>query len=248
MITLFRRIRQKLIDSGSTSKYLLYALGEILLVVIGILIALQVNNWNEDRILKKELNNYLTKKMDNLYEDQRKLVDLRKYREEARVLCTEILDAGVLNIPDIELVETVLLITVERRFISSVQSEETEEATSYFNNIKEAQIVDLETEYHNLINLITFDESRLNNFSENIEADMWRNGFFNDNRDLFIYIENGIGEPKDLVISEANGLKSLEAILRRNEIISVRLADRYTDLLELNQQLITAIENYLDNQ
>jgi len=49
MITLFRRIRQKLIDSGSITKYLLYAIGEILLVVIGILIALQINNWNEDR-------------------------------------------------------------------------------------------------------------------------------------------------------------------------------------------------------
>ena len=49
MTTLFRRIRQKLIDSGSVTKYLLYAVGEILLVVIGILIALQVNNWNEQR-------------------------------------------------------------------------------------------------------------------------------------------------------------------------------------------------------
>lgn len=49
MITLFRRIRQKLIDSGSITKYLLYAVGEILLVVFGILIALQVNNWNENK-------------------------------------------------------------------------------------------------------------------------------------------------------------------------------------------------------
>ena len=47
MITLFRRIREKLISSGSVTKYLLYAIGEILLVVIGILIALQINNWNE---------------------------------------------------------------------------------------------------------------------------------------------------------------------------------------------------------
>jgi len=47
MITLFRNIRQKLIASGSITKYLLYAIGEILLVVIGILTALQVNNWNE---------------------------------------------------------------------------------------------------------------------------------------------------------------------------------------------------------
>lgn len=49
MITLFRRIREKLIASGSITKYLLYAVGEILLVVLGILIAVQINSWNEQR-------------------------------------------------------------------------------------------------------------------------------------------------------------------------------------------------------
>ena len=60
MITLFRRIRQKLIDSGNITKYLLYAIGEILLVVIGILIALQVNNWNEGQANKAKEYSYLT--------------------------------------------------------------------------------------------------------------------------------------------------------------------------------------------
>ncbi|SRR6056297_283335 len=54
MITLFRRVREKLIASGSITKYLFYAIGEILLVVIGILIALQVNNWNEERRIYSE--------------------------------------------------------------------------------------------------------------------------------------------------------------------------------------------------
>ena len=54
MITVFRRIREKLIASGSVTKYLLYATGEILLVVVGILIALQVNNWNEERANDKK--------------------------------------------------------------------------------------------------------------------------------------------------------------------------------------------------
>ena len=47
MIKFFRRIRQKLITDGKLSRYLVYALGEIILVVIGILIALSINNWNE---------------------------------------------------------------------------------------------------------------------------------------------------------------------------------------------------------
>jgi len=49
MVTIFSRVREKLIASGSVTKYLLYATGEVLLVVIGILLALQVNNWNEQR-------------------------------------------------------------------------------------------------------------------------------------------------------------------------------------------------------
>ena len=52
MIKFFRRIRQKMINEGRLSRYLIYAIGEILLVVIGILIALQINNWNEKEISK----------------------------------------------------------------------------------------------------------------------------------------------------------------------------------------------------
>jgi hypothetical protein len=49
MLRFFRTIRKKLIEEDNVRTYLLYAIGEILLVVIGILIALQVNNWNEER-------------------------------------------------------------------------------------------------------------------------------------------------------------------------------------------------------
>lgn len=47
MIKFFRKIRQRLLTENKFSKYLLYAIGEIVLVVVGILIALQINNWNE---------------------------------------------------------------------------------------------------------------------------------------------------------------------------------------------------------
>ena len=49
MIKFFRKIRQNLLIENKTGKYLKYAIGEIILVVIGILIALQINNWNEAR-------------------------------------------------------------------------------------------------------------------------------------------------------------------------------------------------------
>ena len=48
-----------MIIDNNVSRYVLYALGEIVLVVIGILIALQINNWNEDRKAAKQENLYL---------------------------------------------------------------------------------------------------------------------------------------------------------------------------------------------
>lgn len=53
MIKFFRNIRKKLIEQSKVLNYFFYAIGEIVLVVIGILIALSINNWNEER---KELN------------------------------------------------------------------------------------------------------------------------------------------------------------------------------------------------
>ena len=54
MIKFFRKIRQNLLMENKTGKYFKYAIGEIILVVIGILIALQINNWNESRKEKKQ--------------------------------------------------------------------------------------------------------------------------------------------------------------------------------------------------
>ena len=50
MIKFFRHIRKNLLSEGKTGKYFKYAIGEIVLVVIGILIALQINNWNQNRL------------------------------------------------------------------------------------------------------------------------------------------------------------------------------------------------------
>lgn len=59
MIKFFRKIRQNMIGQNKVSNYLLYAIGEIVLVVIGILIALEVNNWNNERKDLKKENYYL---------------------------------------------------------------------------------------------------------------------------------------------------------------------------------------------
>ncbi len=66
MIKFFRKIRQNLLSEGKTGKYFKYAIGEIILVVIGILIALQINNWNENQKLRNQEITYLNNLKDDL--------------------------------------------------------------------------------------------------------------------------------------------------------------------------------------
>tara|TARA_R110001592_G_scaffold354230_1_gene653739 strand:- start:45 stop:791 length:747 start_codon:yes stop_codon:yes gene_type:complete len=65
MIKFFRKIRQNLLMENKTGKYFKYAIGEIILVVIGILIALSINNWNENR----KANTYQNQVYKQIYND-----------------------------------------------------------------------------------------------------------------------------------------------------------------------------------
>ena len=62
----FRKIRQNLLVQGRVTRYLLYAIGEIVLVVIGILFALQINNWNEQKIVTEKERHALTEIQSDL--------------------------------------------------------------------------------------------------------------------------------------------------------------------------------------
>lgn len=75
MLRAFRNIRYKYLKGNRFTRYLLYALGEIILVVIGILIALQVNNWNSERIDKQKEAVYL-KNIDRDLKEQ--LISIKK--------------------------------------------------------------------------------------------------------------------------------------------------------------------------
>ena len=94
MIKFFRRIRYNLLEKNQTGQYLKYAIGEIVLVVIGILIALSINNFNEDRILRKKEQTYLKGLQSEFAISEQKLKNLievlRKNYGAAKELLAEI--------------------------------------------------------------------------------------------------------------------------------------------------------------
>jgi hypothetical protein len=90
MIKFFRKIRQTSIAQSKVGRYLLYALGEIILVVIGILIALQINTWKNQQRISKEETATLVKLVNDLNRDNKHFKSIIKtYNDYGKELTTE---------------------------------------------------------------------------------------------------------------------------------------------------------------
>lgn len=76
MISLFRKIRQSLLQQNRVTRYLVYAIGEIILVVIGILIALEVNNANQRRLDNIKRDEYIIRIKGDIVSDLKHLDEL----------------------------------------------------------------------------------------------------------------------------------------------------------------------------
>lgn len=79
MINFFRKIRQQLLSENQLRKYLIYAVGEIVLVVIGILVALSINNWNENQKKKGTVKVYLQNFIEDLKDDRMNMELLKNH-------------------------------------------------------------------------------------------------------------------------------------------------------------------------
>jgi hypothetical protein len=86
MLLLLRRLKHDLFMNDKLSRYFGYAIGELILVVVGILVALQIDNWNEDRKERATLQSYLESIARNMREDLAELPPLRQHRVESLYL------------------------------------------------------------------------------------------------------------------------------------------------------------------
>jgi hypothetical protein len=91
MIKFFRKIRQKMLTENKFSKYLIYAIGEIVLVVIGILIALSINNWNELRKENRQEVVYYCKIKEDLEIDKNSISNIIEAISERQQVCKQLL-------------------------------------------------------------------------------------------------------------------------------------------------------------
>lgn len=162
----FRKIRYDLIRKSNTGKYFKYAIGEILLVVVGILIALQINNWNQARKDDKALKEYLVKIKNHTLEDLRILDTLSKYRTQLANQCkkarTRILDKT--EDEDLFLFMSCGVAFVDYYFKPNVGGYESLKNSNYFGKINNTPLDSLLTRYYFLVDEIAENEKSYNDY------------------------------------------------------------------------------------
>ena len=119
MIQFFRKIRYDLMEKNKTGKYLKYAIGEIVLVVIGILIALQINNWNTQQIEIKNLRGDLIYLIQGLQKDKKQLLQLKQERLKVVSYATEFIESYLYSKPitSVDPVKNFIKIIIEVKFV-----------------------------------------------------------------------------------------------------------------------------------
>ena len=172
MIKFFRKIRQDLLSKGKTGKYLKYAIGEIILVVIGILLALQINTWNENRIDSKRLNLYTQSLLNDLELDKKRLIECMVFDS------TKVSIIDRLSDPVQDFIED-----LSDRGILTIKSIKVNNATfktmSSSNDLELYQNIDLQNSiskyYADVEYVIRFENVYINNSYSNFEEFVTRN-------------------------------------------------------------------------
>ncbi len=164
---LFRKIRHKLILDNKKTQYLKYALGEIILVVIGILIALQINNWNQSKKDRISLNEYLIKIKSHTQEDIKQLEELSKGRKQIAELCKEARNS-ILNKTENDnlfLFKVSGTAFVDFYFKPNSSGYESLKNSKYYGKINNTKLDSLLGKYHGLVNIIEENERSYNQYT-----------------------------------------------------------------------------------
>lgn len=172
MIKFFSKIRRKLLQESKTGEYLKYAIGEIVLIVIGILIAVQINNWNQDRKEDRILKAYLGKIKSHTMEDIRTLDTMTVYRTQLADLCKK---ARVRVLDKTEDEDLILFMAcgvafADYYFKPNTGGYEALKNSDYFGKINNTALDSLLTRYHSLVDDIAENEKSYNEYVVNQEA------------------------------------------------------------------------------
>jgi len=251
MINFFRKLRKTMVKENKISKYLLYAIGEIVLVVIGILIALQINNNNDNRKQKKELHEYLAKISNNIELDIKNLKEIKKRRVEISEYCQIAVRNIHANKFDLSVNVKAAEAFIDFYFVPNQSGYDALKNSSYLGKITRTKVDSLLDNYHVILNKALKEENSYLTFVENMEV-LWTSKF--DMSDLMkvymredknIQLQDLPTELQKIVVPMFED-KAFRASITRSSFQVNLLAD-YDKLIETGNKVIKEIETYIND-
>lgn len=241
MIKFFRHIRKRLLSdnppagrAGKFSKYLIYAIGEIILVVIGILIALQVNNQNQIKNEKKALGNYLEKIAINVKSDIKVAESMIATRTQQSQLCadaTQLISKKDWSDQQ-KITNAVFAMIIEQPLNFNRSGFESLKNSGYLQHLDNPEIEELIYKYYNAVDKVLFEETSLQVWANDLDLELHKNGFFSSWLELEKRpnqkMREAIGNYTD-VLTEHKGNDIVLSILYRGFLFTAELTDFYDE-------------------
>ncbi len=168
------KFRQKLLSENKFSKYLIYTIGEIILVVIGILIALQVNNQNQIKNEKRALKNYLDKIAINVKSDIEVAELMIETRTQQSLLCAEATE--LISKKDWsdqrKITNAVFAMIIEQPLNFNRSGFESLKNSGYLQHLDIYEIEALIYEYYNSVDNVIFEETSLQTWANDLDLEL----------------------------------------------------------------------------
>jgi len=249
MIKFFRKIRQRLLTENKFSKYLLYAIGEILLVVIGILIALQVNNQNNIRTEKQALKSYLGKIAKNVIDEIKVGQYMSEARKEQSLLCanaTELITNRDWSDQE-TITKAVWVMIIEQPLNYNRSGFESLKSSGYLRHLDNPKVEELIYSYYNSVDKILFEESSLQVWANDLDLELQKSGFISNwlefekrpNQKLSEAVGNYTNE-----LCEHKGNDIVLSLLYRGFLVTPYLTNFYEEQISIGNELLKEIEDY----
>ena len=244
----FRPFRQ---NSKGNFDYIKYALGEVILVVLGILIALQVNNFNEKTIEKRAMKDYFQKISFNINADIKESERLLKFRLDHIVACNKVSKALIENnFSDQLLIQKAIFeMIIEVQLNYNKDAFESLKNSGYLRYLNNKELEELLNDYYNQINQIEMFEIDQRDWANELELELDRNGFFYSytqldqkvHTDLFTLMGNYTSELKN-----HPGHKIIMRLLFRGGTNNSFLTGFYENHIKTGNQLIEILNQEIN--
>ncbi len=250
MLRFFRKIRLKLFRENKVTHYLLYALGEIILIVIGILIAMEIGNWNEQRKIRQLELVYLEGLKSEFVQSRAKLQTLievnRNVYEDAKKIADYITSQ---QFPDEQQLSVLMFnaFSYEQAYNPNNSLLNEVISTGYLKNITNSELRMELSSWESVIQSIHRQEATLREQREQVLDIFRKNGSMRSILEQVEIVDKQMGLVKrDQVYSNLSVINSLEF---ENNLLPYILTGMMTEnthympLLERIERILDLIEN-----